>query len=155
MIFLKQGRSIKQTCWRHNQQYKRKEQQVNSKDWDWRIKFWFSFPVSDWKLKSSHSSLYESWSSTPILHFTLTGTFVFAAITHMASATNFPCKSYAYVRATLHKNNDSDVSSKQIWTFGSSMSRTPKHPCPATLGLGHPQLLDNREKVSVMGLNKS
>lgn len=28
----------------------------------------------------------------------------------------------------------------KIQTFGSSMRLTPKHPCPATLGLGHPQL---------------
>lgn len=44
------------------------------------------------KRKHLQSSLYESWLSTPILHLTLTGTFVFAAITDMASATNFPCK---------------------------------------------------------------
>lgn len=42
--------------------------------------------------KNLHSSLYESWSSTPIRHFTLTGTFVLAAMTDIALATNFPCK---------------------------------------------------------------
>lgn len=132
--------------------HKRKKQQViiKNQDEDFLCScfLWMS------GLKSLQSSVYESWSSTPILHLTLTGTFVFAAITDMASATNFPCISYAYIRGTLQINNVFDVSRKQIWTFGSSMRRTPKHPCPATFGLGHPQLIDNRGEASVMGLNK-
>lgn len=29
-----------------------------------------------------------------------------------------------------------------VLTFGSSIRLTPKQPCPATLELGHPQLVD-------------
>lgn len=153
MIFLKQGLSIKQTCWIITHRRERNKRKYIKKNKNWRI-FSFLFLWMSGSLKSLHSSLYESWSSTPILHLTLTGTFVFAAITDMASATNFPCISYAYIRGSPQISNVFDISSKQIWTFGSSIRRTPKHPCPATFGLGHPQLLDNRKGVSVMGLYK-
>lgn len=35
------------------------------------------------------------------------------------------------------------------------MRHTPKHPCPTTLGLGHPQLVYDRDKVSATYLINS
>ena len=81
-------------------------------------------------------------------HLTLTGTFVLAAIADIASATNFPCINY--ISISVHIDGEelylqslhiSYLIKDDFLTSGSSIRLTPKHPCPATLGLGHPQLL--------------
>lgn len=103
------------------------------------------------------SSLYESWLSTPMRHLTLTGTSELAAITDIASATNFSSKSRNVNQIQLtnkltamNSSTKQNVVSTIIQTFGSSIRRTPKHPCPATFGLGHPQLEDEQDLSSLM-----
>ena len=56
---------------------------------------------------------YESWSSTPMRHFTVTGAPPL----------------FSLIAATT-----------SLTSSGSSMSAAPKAPLPATFGEGHPQL---------------
>jgi hypothetical protein len=60
----------------------------------------------------SHNASYESASSTPIRHLTLTGV---------------PSGAFSHIAA-----KQSPTSS------GSAINAAPKHPFPATFGLGHP-----------------